>query len=122
MTAVARTIVVSGSTPCALLVVDIAQLLGLRCARVPELREERCQTAHDAGITLPTFDWRIQRLLLEHPLAQRVVRIARGRADITCARRARSQAALCVIDIAAQAVAYEIAVGVVAIRDAGTTY
>ncbi|MNK76102.1 hypothetical protein D3C87_956630 [compost metagenome] len=105
----------------ALLVVDIrvALLLGLVRRGAPQLGEERDQTLHEARVGLVALARRVQRLGLEHALAQRVVRVARGRADVGGAGGGGGQPALGVVGVAAQAVGHEVAVGVVAVGDAG---
>lgn len=105
----------------ALLVIDIgiAELLGGRRGRTPQLAEERNQTVPEARIVLVPLTWRIQRLGLEHALTQGVVRVARRRADVVGARRGRGQAAFRVVAIAPETVARQVAVGVVPIGDAG---
>ena len=88
----------------ALLVVDIriAQLLGLVRGWAPQLGEERDQALHEARVGFVALARRVQRLGLEHALAQRVVRVARGRAHVGGAGGGRGQAAFGVIGVASQ--------------------
>jgi hypothetical protein len=83
------------------------------------LGEERDQALHEARVRFVARARRVQRLGLEHALAQRVVRVARGRAHIGGAGGGRGQAALGVVGVAPEAIAHEVAVGVVAVGDAG---
>lgn len=83
------------------------------------MREEVDQALHEACIRLVAFGRRIQRFGLEDPLSKGVVRVAGGRARVRGASGCGVQATFGIVGVAAQAVADQVAVGVVAIGHAG---